>query len=203
MKPRIALLASGAGSNVQAILDHFRAIGAARSGRVVLVASNRADAPALSRAEAAGVASHCFDASAPDSLLSLLDQHRIDAIALAGYLRLVPESIITRYRGRILNVHPGPLPEFGGRGMHGLRVHEAVLASGAAETAVTVHFVDELYDQGAVLLRWPVPILVGDTPEQLAARTLRIEHIVYPRIIDSLAATITDGLDTADMISNT
>jgi formyltetrahydrofolate-dependent phosphoribosylglycinamide formyltransferase len=188
---RIVVLASGGGSNLQAILDHFDALGPARSGDVVLVASNRANAYALERARKHGIATHHISASDDaGGLLALLEAHAIDMIVLAGYLKLIPDAVTTRYRGRIINVHPGPLPAFGGVGMYGERVHAAVLAAGAAQTGVTVHFVDEAYDHGAVISHWPVPVLPGDTPQTLGARVLRMEHLVYPRVIDTLSAVI-------------
>ena len=191
MKTRIAVLASGGGTNLQAILDHFTAIGAAANGEVVLVASNRATAGALDRAHSSGVDSIVFDARSEDDLSRILTSRDIQLIVLAGYLRLVPPSVIARYHNRIVNVHPGPLPRFGGAGMYGARVHEAVLAAGLQETAVTVHLVSEHYDQGPLLATWPVPVLEHDTPDTLAARVLRVEHVVFPRIIDALAATVT------------
>lgn len=190
MKARIALLASGNGSNVQAILDHFAARGDDAAGEIVVVASNRTRAGALDRARAAGVEAITFDARSEDELARILTGHRIDVVALAGYLRLVPAGVIQHFRGRIVNVHPGPLPRFGGAGMYGLRVHEAVIAAGLSETAVTVHLVTEHYDEGPPLATWPVPVLANDTPDVLQARVLRIEHIIFPRMLDALAATI-------------
>lgn len=190
MKTRIAVLASGGGTNLQAILDHFAALGDAACGEVVVVASNRPSAGALDRARAAGVDALVFDARSEDDLMRILTGRDIQLIALAGYLRLVPPSVIAHYGGRIVNVHPGPLPAFGGAGMYGVRVHEAVLAAGLAESAVTVHLVTERYDDGPPLATWPVPVLENDTPDVLAARVLRVEHIIFPRIIDALAATV-------------
>ena len=189
-RARIAVLASGSGSNAQAIIEHLRAQGAAASGDVVVVASNRADAGALARARAAGIPAESFDARDPAALLALLERHDVDIVALAGYLKLVPSEVIARYRGRIVNVHPGPLPEFGGAGMYGTRVHAAVIEAGAAQTAVTVHLVDEQYDRGETLARWPVPVHPGDTAPELAARVLAVEHIIFPRIVDALAAVV-------------
>lgn len=189
-RARIAVLASGSGSNAQAIIEHLRALGSHASGDVVLVASNRADAGALGRARAAGITAESFDARDPTALLALLERHEIDVVALAGYLKLVPNDVIERFRGRIVNVHPGPLPEFGGAGMYGSRVHAAVIAAGAARSAVTVHLVDERYDHGETLARWPVPVHSGDTPAELAARVLAVEHIIFPRIVDALAAVV-------------
>ena len=190
VRARVAILASGNGTNAEAIMSHFRALGDAASGSVVLVASNRAIAGVLDRARAANVATEHFDARDPAALGRLLETYDVDIVALAGYLKLVPSDVIARYRGRIINVHPGPLPEFGGAGMYGMHVHAAVVAARRDETAVTVHLVDERYDHGETLARWPVPVLPDDTPERLAARVLAVEHVLYPRIVDALAAMV-------------
>lgn len=187
---RIAVLASGGGSNLQAILNHFASLGDARWGEVVLVASNRSHAPALDRGRAAGVAAEYFDAGDPPVLLDLLQRYHVEIIALAGYLRLIPENVVQCFRDRIVNIHPGPLPRFGGTGMYGARVHAAVLESGESHSAATVHLVDERFDHGVVLAQLPVEVLADDTPERLAARVLGAEHIIYPRILDALAATL-------------
>jgi formyltetrahydrofolate-dependent phosphoribosylglycinamide formyltransferase len=190
VKTRIAVLASGGGSNLQAILAHFRELGPAARGEVVLVASNRETAGALERARDAHVSTATFSHNSGDELLQLLAAHNVQVLALAGYLKLVPAAVIAKYRGRIVNVHPGPLPAFGGAGMYGTRVHRAVLDAGLRETAVTVHLVTEQYDDGPPLATWPVPVLESDTPESLAARVLAYEHLIFPRILDALAATI-------------
>jgi len=197
MTARIAVLASGGGSNLQAILDHFSALGSARSGSVVLVASNKPDAMALHRARRAGIPTCPIDPADTEALLTLLERHSIDLIVLAGYLKLVPPAVTERYRGRVINVHPAPLPAFGGAGMYGTRVHAAVLAQKATMTGVTVHFVDDRYDHGAVIAHWPVPIHHDDSVESLAARVLRVEHLVYPRVVDMVAATLVAGLPSS------
>jgi formyltetrahydrofolate-dependent phosphoribosylglycinamide formyltransferase len=196
MTARIAVLASGGGSNLQAILDHFAALGANRAGAVVLVASNKPDAMALHRAKRAGIPTHHIDPADGDALLALFRHHGVDLVVLAGYIKLVPAAVTAHYRGRMINVHPGPLPQFGGPGMYGTRVHAAVLAANVPMTGVTVHFVDDRYDEGAVIAHWPVPVHPDDSAESLAARVLRVEHIVYPRIVDMLAATVSAGLST-------
>jgi len=196
MTARIAVLASGGGSNLQAILDHFAALGPTRAGVVVLVASNKPDALALHRAKRAGIPTHHIDANDGEGILALFRHHGIDLVVLAGYLKLVPHEVTERYRGRVINVHPGPLPQFGGPGMYGTKVHAAVLAAGVPTTGVTVHFVDERYDQGSIIAHWPVPVHPDDSAESLAARVLRVEHIVYPRVVDMLAATFATGLST-------
>jgi phosphoribosylglycinamide formyltransferase 1 len=190
-RTRIAVLASGGGSNLQAILDHFDALGRARAGDVVLVAGERAEAGAQARARARGIPTALLPTvEHPDRpcLASLLAEHRIDLLVLAGYLRLVPAEVVRAFHERIVNVHPGLLPAFGGKGMYGHRVHEAVLRAGVAVTGVTVHLVDDEYDHGRILAQWPVPVLAGDDAEALAARVLRVEHALYPRAVQALAA---------------
>jgi phosphoribosylglycinamide formyltransferase-1 len=191
MTARIAVLASGGGTNLQAILDFLAARGAARSGDVVLVATDRPDARALERARAANVhAAVLRSTRCPDApeLLPLLQQHRADFVALAGYLRLLPKEVIAEFPGRIVNIHPALLPAFGGPGMYGERVHRAVLLSGATVSGATVHYVDEEYDRGTILAQWPVPVLADDSVQTLAARVLKVEHVLYPRVVDAVAS---------------
>lgn len=189
-RTRIGVLASGGGSNLQAILDHLTALGDARYGDVVLVASNRPDAGALARASRAGISRvvlqspHAPDGEALDAALAA---HGVELVALAGYMRLVPPEVTAAYRGRMLNVHPALLPEFGGEGMYGPRVHRAVLEAGATLSGPSVHFVDEVYDHGALIAQWPVPVLPGDDAQSLAARVLRAEHLLYPRVVNAVA----------------
>ena|SRR5688500_1836053 len=186
---RVAVLASGSGSNLQAILDHQSALGASAAARVVLVASDHANAGALTRARDAGIAAVALDrASRTTGLAAILAEHRIELIVLAGYLRLVPAEVVSQYRGRMLNVHPALLPAFGGPGMFGHHVHEAVIASGASLTGPTVHFVDERYDEGPVIAQTAVPVRPDDTPDKLAHRVLEAEHALYPRVLEAVAA---------------
>lgn len=192
MRSRIAVLASGGGTNLQALLDHFDARGADRAGDVVLVASDRRDAGALARAAARGVPTAIIQtpsaAVGAEPLDAILADHRVDLVALAGYLRLIPMETVDRFRGRIVNVHPALLPAFGGAGMYGGRVHQAVLDAGATVSGVTVHFVDRAYDRGPVIAQWPVPVLADDTAVSLAARVLRVEHVLYPIAVSAVAA---------------
>ena len=188
MPSRLAVLASGRGSNLQAIIEHFDSIARERVAKVVLVASNRADSPALLRAATASIDIAAFNPNDDGSeLLALLQKFRIDLVVLAGYLKLSPPKVTSEYAGRILNIHPALLPAFGGEGMYGARVHEAVIASGAAETGVTVHLVDDDYDRGPILAQWRVRVDNSDTAESLAARVLNVEHVVYPRVVEMVA----------------
>lgn len=188
MRSRVAVLASGWGSNLEAILAYSDRLGERSSCEVALVASNRMDAPALERARARGIAAeHITDPTNGAALLEMLDTNSIDIVALAGYLKLLPGEVTRLYKDRIINVHPAPLPRFGGAGMYGVRVHDAVLAAGLKETEVTVHFVDDEYDSGDVIARWPVPIHEGDTAELLAERVLKVEHVLFPRVLEMVA----------------
>lgn len=189
MAVRMAVLASGGGTNLQALIDYLAFPRDASAGRIELVASNRPDAGALERARRAGIPSEVFDSSDDGaSLLDLLRGHAIQLLVLAGYLKRIPPSVVREYGGRIVNIHPGLLPEFGGPGMYGSRVHAAVIASGAKATGVTVHLVDDEFDHGPVIAQWKVAVLSGDTPESLAERVLEVEHIVYPRMVEMIAS---------------
>jgi phosphoribosylglycinamide formyltransferase-1 len=186
MTMRVAVAVSGRGSNLEALL---RALGPEAPARVVLVLSNRADAPALDVAAAHDVPAAVLENPAdPTGWLTRLERYRVDLIVLAGYLKLVPAPVIARYRDRIINIHPALLPAHGGNGMYGLRVHEAVLARGDRESGATVHLVDEVYDRGAVLAQHRVPVLPGDSADQLAARVLEVEHRLLPAVVLAAAA---------------
>ena len=188
MTARVAVLASGGGTNLQAILDHLDSLGRTRPARVVLVASDRADAGALARGERAGAEALVLSREQRgEPLAELLSLRGIDLIALAGYLRLVPPSVSQAWRGRMINVHPALLPAFGGKGMWGHHVHEAVLRAGARVSGPTVHFVDEEFDRGPIIAQWPVPVAFDDSADSLAARVLRAEHALYPRVVRALA----------------
>lgn len=179
-RARLAVLASGSGSNLQAIHDDLVARGPAASAELALVVSDRRAAGALERARGWQVPAEHLPKERNESLGTLLETHGITHIALAGYLRLVPLDVVRRFHGRMLNVHPALLPAFGGPGMYGARVHAAVLAAGARVSGPTVHFVSEHYDEGAIVAQWPVPVRGSDTPDTLAARVLAAEHRLYP-----------------------
>jgi len=183
---RVAVLVSGGGTNLQALLDALQDSPFARITRVI---SNRDDAGALARARAAGVPATVLSdpADATELLAALRDAN---LVVLAGYLKLVPAAVVSRFRGRMINIHPALLPAFGGPGMYGHHVHEAVLASGAKESGVTVHFVDEAFDRGAIIAEERVPVKPGDTPESLAARVLEAEHRLLPKVVLDLARRI-------------
>jgi phosphoribosylglycinamide formyltransferase 1 len=186
MTMRVAVAASGRGSNLLALL---RALGPAAPARVVLALSDRPNAGALERAREHGVPVEVLsDPTDAAEWLTRLERYGTELVVLAGYLKLVPAPVIVRFRDRILNIHPALLPAFGGKGMYGRRVHEAVLASGARESGATVHLVDEAYDRGPVLGQARVPVLPDDTPDRLAARVLEIEHRLLPAAVLAAAA---------------
>jgi formyltetrahydrofolate-dependent phosphoribosylglycinamide formyltransferase len=178
---RIAVCVSGGGSNLQALLDRLEGDATAR---VALVLSDRAEAGGLDRARRAGIPAEVLaDPTDASEWITRLGRRDTDLLVLAGYLKLVPAGVVQKYRGRIVNVHPALLPDFGGPGMYGRRVHAAVLASGVSESGPTVHLVDEVYDRGAILAQRRVPVLPGDTPERLAARVLEEEHRLLPEVV--------------------
>jgi formyltetrahydrofolate-dependent phosphoribosylglycinamide formyltransferase len=193
---RVAVLASGHGSNLQALIEACAAPDC--EADVALVISNRDDAGALERARAAGCATQVIrhDGQDAEGLLDLLARHHIGLVVLAGYLKKVPDAVVAAFRGRMLNIHPALLPAFGGAGMYGRRVHEAVLASGARVSGATVHLVDEQYDHGRILAQWPVPVRAGDTPETLAARVLAVEHRLLPAVVRDCCRALLAGAGT-------
>ncbi len=185
---RVAVFASGGGSNFQALVER------AHQYRVVLLVCNRPQSGVLKRAKQLDIPSHILsprilgsEVSYVDTVLDLLDKENIDLIALAGYLLKVPSKIIKTFQGRILNIHPSLLPRFGGKGFYGSRVHKAVLEARETVSGATVHFVDEDYDTGPILLQKQVPVHTDDTPDSLAARVLKVEHQIYPEAIRLIA----------------
>ncbi|MCG8467388.1 MAG: phosphoribosylglycinamide formyltransferase [Gemmatimonadetes bacterium] len=186
---RVAVMASGGGSNFQALLDRFASD--ADRARIVGLVASRETAGAIERAKRAGVPFTVPRASTSDddaeSLVAAFESWETDLIVLAGYLRLLPPGVVRRFFGRVINIHPALLPAFGGKGMYGKHVHEAVIESGARVTGVTVHFVDEAYDRGPIIAQWPVPVREDDDATRLAARVLEVEHALLPAVVDALA----------------
>ena len=181
---RIAVLASGRGSNLEAL---FESLSGRADAAIVLVASDRADALALGRARMRGVATAVLAPDDEAGMIDLLDESRVDWIVLAGYLKRVPSEVVRRYRSRILNIHPALLPRHGGKGMYGERVHRAVLEAGESRSGASVHLVDEEYDRGPVVAQREVPVLPDDTPASLAARVLEVEHRLLPEVVVAVA----------------
>lgn len=185
-KLRLAILASGVGHTLQAVLDACAA--GTLSAEVVLVISNNADSGALARARAAGVAAlHMSGVTHPETLdaemTAALQAARTDLVVLTGYMKKLGPELLSAFQGKIVNTHPSLLPKYGGQGMYDLRVHAAVLAGGDAETGVTVHYVEGDYDSGAVIAQTKVPVLPDDTAESLAERVKQAER---PFLIENL-----------------
>lgn len=189
--PRLAILASGEGTTLQALLD---AIGTDRlRTQIVVVISNNSGSGALRRARDAGIATaHLSAQTHPDpdqldqAILDALSAANADWVLLAGYLKKLGPRVLARYRGRIVNTHPALLPKFGGPGMYGHRVHEAVLGAGEVETGVSVHLVETEYDTGPVLAQCRVPVLPGDTAATLAARVQAREREFLVEVLGQL-----------------
>lgn len=197
LKARIAVLVSGGGTNLQALIDAEKS-GIIKSGTISLVVSNKADAYALERARLAGIPSvtllkrelgsqEAFEAA----LIKLLEDEYIDLIVLAGFMSILSESFTRRFKDRIINVHPSLIPSFCGKGFYGLHVHEAALSYGVKVTGATVHFVNEIPDGGRIIAQKAVEVLPGDSPETLQKRVMeQAEWIILPQAAESVAAHI-------------
>ena len=195
-KISIGVLVSGSGSNLQAILDAVGS-GALPDAEVAAVISNKPEAFALNRALKAGVPGLFLDPKDfPDRLsyyervIRELEERGVGLICLAGFLLKLEPNIVRRFKDHILNIHPALLPKFGGKGMYGHFVHEAVIKAGEKESGCTVHWVDDEFDHGAILLQRKVSVLPGDTPETLAARVLEQEHIAFPEALRQVVRKI-------------
>ena len=188
----IAILASGSGSNMQAIIDACR--DGVLQAQVRTIIGNNSKSGALARARAAGIPAHHLSGKThpdPAALDEAIERTLTDSgatvVCLAGYMKLMGPRTLTAYRGRILNIHPALLPRHGGVGFYGKAVHEAVLAAGDGESGPTVHVVDEVYDHGPILAQARVPVLADDTPDSLAARVLEQEHTLYAETLQKIA----------------
>ncbi len=190
-KPRLGFLSSHGGSNMQAIVD------ACRDGRLhaepAVVISNNSESTSLERARQEGIPGyHLSSATHPDpadldaAITRTLEEHGVDLVILAGYMKLLGPLTLARYRGRILNIHPALLPKFGGKGLFGKKVHEAVLAAGERVTGVTIHLVDERYDAGPIIAQRQVQVMPGDDADTLAARVLETEHVLYAETLERI-----------------
>ena len=190
---RIAVLVSGGGTNLQALID-AQSSGKLRHGEIVFVVSNKADAYAIQRARRAGIETMVITGSQTtfeSALLSTLQRHEIDIIILAGFLRILSPQVIRAYEGRILNVHPSLIPSFCGEGYYGLKVHEEALARGVKVTGATVHIVNEIPDGGPILLQKAVEVQPEDTAETLQRRVMeRAEWILLPQAAEMLSKQV-------------
>ena len=184
----IAVFASGGGSNLKAI--HLQIIQGNIPGKIIMVFSNNPNCGAIKFAEENLIPIFIINAAQypnphtrDEFLLETCLKAEIDLICLAGFMKMLPQNIVKQYEYRILNIHPGLLPEFGGKGFYGTRVHEAVINTGKSESGATVHFVDEIYDHGPIILQKKVEVMETDTPESLAARVLKLEHELFPEVV--------------------
>ena len=197
LKARIAVLVSGGGTNLQALIDAEKS-GVIKSGTISLVVSNKADAYALERARLAGIPSVTLlkrelgsQGAYEAALIKLLEDEYIDLIVLAGFMSILSESFTRRFKDRIINVHPSLIPSFCGKGFYGLHVHEAALSYGVKVTGATVHFVNEIPDGGRIIAQKAVEVLPGDSPESLQRRVMeQAEWIILPQAAESVAADI-------------
>jgi phosphoribosylglycinamide formyltransferase-1 len=188
----IAVFASGRGSNFQAILHAIDA--GIVPAKVVVLISNKFDAGAMKIALAHNIPTRHIsqnmfssEGALADAMLEVLEEYHTEFIVLSGYLKKIPAQVIRQYRNRIVNIHPALLPSFGGEGMYGRRVHEAVIGSGEKVSGATVHLVDEEYDRGPIVLQKSVDIVPNDTPDSLAAKVLKIEHEIFPLALKAFA----------------
>jgi phosphoribosylglycinamide formyltransferase-1 len=186
MTKRIAIFASGTGSNAKKIIEHFKHN---EDIAVKLLISNKPDAPVLDVARANDIPAfviHRQDFYQSENILKIFNEYIIDFVVLAGFLWLVPGYLVQAFNRRMVNIHPALLPKFGGKGMFGMNVHQAVHEAGEEETGITIHFVNEQYDDGAVVFQAQCAIEPGDSPETIAKKVLKLEHEHFPKVIEKL-----------------
>lgn len=181
---RIAILASGSGTNAERIIHHFKDH---EKVSVAIVLSNKADAYVLTRAAKANVPSQVFDRAQFKSgeVLQVLKDHQVTHVVLAGFLWLIPDELIKTYPDRIINIHPALLPKYGGKGMYGSKVHEAVRSANDSETGITIHLVNEHYDEGKILFQARTSVAPSDSPDQIADKVHALEYQHYPEVIEN------------------
>ncbi len=186
MKKRIAIFASGSGTNAEAIMQYFADH---LTGEVALILSNKQDAYVLERAKKFGVPTHVFDRDTfknTDEIVELLQVEKISLVVLAGFLWLIPEQLVKAFPNQIINIHPALLPKYGGKGMYGMRVHEAVKAAGDRETGITIHYVNEHYDDGQIIHQSKCEVSPKDSPEDIAHKIHLLEQEHFPKVIECL-----------------
>ena len=190
---RLAIFASGTGSNAKRLIDYFSEN---KAISVALLVSNRNEAGALEIARKSGIPAINFTKEEfynSSTVLEKLTSEKIDFIVLAGFLIKVPNNILKAYENKIINIHPALLPDFGGKGMYGLNVHKAVIESGKSESGITIHLVNEHYDEGRILFQAKCPVLENDTAEMLAARVQELEHNYFPEAVERFIKEKTEG----------
>ena len=186
MKKRIAIFASGSGSNAQKIMEHFKKH---PDAEVVIVLTNNPEAYVLQRADNFEIPSHIFDKQEfykTDDVVRLLKNLKIDIIVLAGFLWLIPQNLLKAFPNKIINIHPALLPKHGGKGMYGDKVHQAVLESGDEESGITIHFVNENFDDGEAIHQSRFKIEEGDDIEMIKFKGQQLEHLNYPKVVEQL-----------------
>ena len=187
---RVAIFASGSGSNAENIANYFKGSDAVE---ISLILANNPEAYVLERAKKLGIESVVVTGKefrAADKVLEMLKERNIDFIVLAGFLLLVPAKLIESYPGKIVNIHPALLPKHGGKGMYGDHVHEAVVAAGDTESGITIHLIDERYDCGTTFFQATCPVLPTDTPHDVAEKVHALEYEHFPRVIEEIIATL-------------
>ncbi|GAB3576990.1 phosphoribosylglycinamide formyltransferase [Spirosoma luteolum] len=193
---RIALFASGSGSNAEKIADYFAG---SADVSIDLILSNNPKAGVIERARRHHIPVLLFDRTTfynTDRITQLLQQQSIDLIVLAGFMWLMPADLVRAFPDRIVNIHPALLPRFGGKGMYGHFVHEAVVAAGESESGITIHFVNEHYDEGAPIFQASCPVVATDTPDDVARKVQALEHMHYPRVVAEVLAALPAQPDT-------
>ncbi len=185
---KLAIFASGSGSNAQKITEYFKNN---PSICIDCILSNRKDSYVLERAKQLNIKSFTFDRTDfydTDKVLAILEERNIDFIILAGFLWLIPQKIIQKYSNRIINIHPALLPKFGGKGMFGIKVHQAVVDAGEKESGITIHYVNERYDEGATIFQAKCLVDPNDTPENVAEKVHKLEYEYFPKVIEEVVS---------------
>ncbi|GAC1416383.1 MAG: phosphoribosylglycinamide formyltransferase [Flavisolibacter sp.] len=189
-KKNLVIFASGAGTNAREIINYFKT---SITAAVILIVCNKKEAGVIAIAEENNISVLMVERQhflIGDAYVPELKKVKADLIILAGFLWKIPSTLLIAFPNKIINIHPALLPNYGGKGMYGKRVHEAVLQAGEVQSGLTIHFVNESYDDGATILQVACPVLEGDTAEKLAERILKLEHLYYPKVIDDLCKTL-------------
>jgi len=190
MSRNIAIFASGNGTNAENIIKYFSGN---KDIKVKIVMANKADAFVLERAHRLGIPTLYINREQwadATHILTLLHEQQIDFIVLAGFLARIPDALLHAYPNRIVNIHPSLLPKFGGKGMYGNKVHEAVVAAGETESGITIHYLNEHYDEGQIIAQYRCPVLPDDTPQDVATRVHALEYEYYPKVIEQLLTAL-------------
>lgn len=186
LKKRIAIFASGSGSNAQKIMEHFKNH---PDAEVAIILSNNPNAYVLQRADNFEIPSHVFDRFdfyETDTIVNMLKKMEIDIIVLAGFLWLIPENLLKAFPNKIINIHPALLPKYGGKGMYGDKVHKAIIENGEAESGITIHFVNEHFDEGEIIHQARFKIEKDDDLEMIKFKGQQLEHLHYPKVVENL-----------------